>query len=134
MALNFDMVEPGCWVACVFGLFRALCLACTPLRLLLIGCSDVPCAGMEAVSCNAWERREIRRPRGKILDSALDFIGNTPLIRINRIGKDAGLECELLAKCEFYNAGGSVKDRIGLVRGVCVGMVHRVLFTRAVCV
>lgn len=48
-----------------------------------------------------------------ILDSILDHIGNTPLVRINRIGKQAGLHCELLAKCEFFNAGGSVKDRIG---------------------
>ncbi len=53
--------------------------------------------------------------RGKILNSALEFIGDTPLIRINKISRDAGLECELLAKCEFFNAGGSVKDRIGKV-------------------
>jgi hypothetical protein len=53
------------------------------------------------------------RRRGKILNTALEFIGDTPLIRINRISKSAGLECELLAKCEFFNAGGSVKDRIG---------------------
>ena len=50
------------------------------------------------------------------MDSALDNIGDTPLIRINRIAKEAGLECELLAKCEFFNAGGSVKDHIGKVR------------------
>lgn len=36
------------------------------------------------------------------------------MIRINKIGKKFGLKCELLAKCEFFNAGGSVKDRIGL--------------------
>ena len=65
------------------------------------------------------------RPRGKILDSALDFIGETPLIRINRIAAEAGLECELLAKCEFFNAGGSVKDRIGKVR--CVALVWLLL-------
>lgn len=35
-------------------------------------------------------------------------------MRINKISKSAGLKCELLAKCEFFNAGGSVKDRIGL--------------------
>jgi len=35
------------------------------------------------------------------------------MVRINRIGASAGLKCELLAKCEFFNAGGSVKDRIG---------------------
>ncbi|GKY94700.1 hypothetical protein MPSEU_000435500 [Mayamaea pseudoterrestris] len=45
-----------------------------------------------------------------ICDSILDAIGNTPLVRLNRIGKD--LSCEILVKCEFLNAGGSVKDRI----------------------
>lgn len=39
-------------------------------------------------------------------------IGNTPLVRINKIAKK--LDCELLAKCEFFNAGGSIKDRIAL--------------------
>ena len=47
----------------------------------------------------------------KIYDSVLDAIGGTPLIRLNRIGAD--LPCELLVKCEFMSAGGSVKDRIG---------------------
>ena len=46
-----------------------------------------------------------------ICDSVLDAIGETPLIRLNRVGQD--LKCELLVKCEFFNAGGSVKDRIG---------------------
>ncbi|KAJ3396262.1 hypothetical protein HDV05_003200, partial [Chytridiales sp. JEL 0842] len=53
-----------------------------------------------------------RIDRNRILDSILDHIGGTPLVRINRIGKSEGLECELVAKCEFFNAGGSVKDRI----------------------
>ncbi|KAF9162414.1 hypothetical protein DFQ26_003568 [Actinomortierella ambigua] len=48
-----------------------------------------------------------------ILDTILDHIGNTPLVRLNKIAKSEGLQCELLAKCEFFNAGGSVKDRIG---------------------
>ncbi|KAG0042345.1 hypothetical protein BGZ83_000565 [Gryganskiella cystojenkinii] len=48
-----------------------------------------------------------------ILNTILDHIGNTPLVRINKIAKSEGLQCELLAKCEFFNAGGSVKDRIG---------------------
>ena len=43
----------------------------------------------------------------------LDNIGNTPLIRINKLNKTAGVRCEVLAKCEFFNAGGSLKDRIG---------------------
>jgi len=35
------------------------------------------------------------------------------MIRVRKIADIEGLECELLAKCEFYNSGGSVKDRIG---------------------
>lgn len=50
----------------------------------------------------------------KILPNILHQIGNTPMVRINNIGKSAGLKCDLLAKCEFFNAGGSVKDRISL--------------------
>jgi cystathionine beta-synthase len=48
----------------------------------------------------------------KIKESILDCVGNTPLIRLNTIPKDEGIECTLLAKCEFFNPGGSVKDRI----------------------
>jgi cystathionine beta-synthase len=47
----------------------------------------------------------------KILDSILEAIGDTPMVRLRNVGKKTG--CELLAKCEFLNAGGSVKDRIG---------------------
>jgi cystathionine beta-synthase len=42
-------------------------------------------------------------------DSVLDLIGNTPLVRLDRIGRD--LPCHLLAKLEYFNPGGSVKDR-----------------------
>merc|ERR1719330_12923 len=52
------------------------------------------------------------RPYKEICDSALDLIGFTPMVRMSRLQKHLGLECELLAKCEFFNAGGSVKDRI----------------------
>jgi cystathionine beta-synthase len=46
-----------------------------------------------------------------IKESILEAIGNTPLVRLRSIGRGTG--CEYLAKCEFLNAGGSVKDRIG---------------------
>ncbi|XP_070694155.1 cystathionine beta-synthase b [Pempheris klunzingeri] len=49
-----------------------------------------------------------------ILPNILGKIGHTPLVRLNKIPKEFGLKCEILAKCEFFNAGGSVKDRIGL--------------------
>ena len=69
----------------------------------------------------------------QIMPDVLFNIGNTPLVRINKISKSAGLKCDLrkyyfyrqgyitndenfhiVAKCEFFNAGGSVKDRIAL--------------------
>jgi len=48
----------------------------------------------------------------QILDSILDAVGDTPMVRLHHVTK--GLPCELLAKCEFMNPGGSVKDRIGV--------------------
>ncbi len=45
-------------------------------------------------------------------DSILGTIGNTPLVRLHRIPE--GMPCPVLAKVEFTNPGGSVKDRIGL--------------------
>lgn len=53
------------------------------------------------------------RPKPKIMDTILDNIGHTPMVRINNITRSEGITCELLAKCEFFNSGGSVKDRIG---------------------
>ena len=50
--------------------------------------------------------------RPKILPDILATIGETPLVRLNRIPQEHGLECEVLAKCEFFNPGGSIKDRI----------------------
>ena len=47
-----------------------------------------------------------------ILDNILGAVGNTPVVKLNSIGKE--LNCDLYAKCEFFNAGGSLKDRIGL--------------------
>ncbi|CAF98199.1 unnamed protein product, partial [Tetraodon nigroviridis] len=49
-----------------------------------------------------------------ILPNILYKIGDTPMVRINKIPKAYGLKCEIFAKCEFFNAGGSVKDRISL--------------------
>src|SRR5690349_21691918 len=50
--------------------------------------------------------------RDSVLDSICDAVGETPMVRLSRIGRD--LPCELVAKCEFMNPGGSVKDRIGV--------------------
>ena len=45
-------------------------------------------------------------------ESILDTVGHTPLVRLRRVAKD--LPCPVLAKLEYFNPGGSVKDRIGL--------------------
>ena len=45
-------------------------------------------------------------------ENILGTIGNTPLVKINRLATD--LPCVVLAKVEFFNPGGSVKDRIGV--------------------
>jgi len=47
----------------------------------------------------------------KVADSVVDLIGNTPLLRLNRIKE--GIDAEILLKCEFFNPLSSVKDRIG---------------------
>jgi cysteine synthase A len=52
-----------------------------------------------------------RRQRPKIADDITQLIGNTPLVRLGRIGR--GLPADLLAKLESFNPLSSVKDRIG---------------------
>lgn len=46
-----------------------------------------------------------------ILSSILDRIGNTPLVKIRKVTKDLSPEVEIYAKLEYFNPGGSVKDR-----------------------
>lgn len=58
-----------------------------------------------------FEERYPKR-ENKILNSVLDTIGNTPLIRLNKIPQSYGLKCEILVKCEYFNPTGSIKDRI----------------------
>ncbi|KAF8555880.1 pyridoxal phosphate-dependent enzyme, beta subunit [Imleria badia] len=48
----------------------------------------------------------------RILDNALDAVGNTPLIRLDKIAAEEGLKCNLLGKLECLSVGGSIKDRI----------------------
>ncbi|KAH3667934.1 hypothetical protein WICMUC_005147 [Wickerhamomyces mucosus] len=49
-----------------------------------------------------------------VKDSILQLIGNTPLIKLNKIPQSLGLKPQIFAKVELFNAGGSVKDRIAL--------------------
>ncbi len=52
--------------------------------------------------------------RGRIFDSITDTIGDTPLVRLNRLPEMHGVKANILAKLEFFNPIGSVKDRIGV--------------------
>jgi cysteine synthase len=51
---------------------------------------------------------------GRIYESIVETIGNTPLIRLGKLAAETGCQADLLGKCEFFNPLGSVKDRIGL--------------------
>ncbi|WP_262271384.1 MULTISPECIES: cysteine synthase A [Microvirga] len=52
--------------------------------------------------------------RGRIYGSITETIGNTPLVRLNRLPKERGIDAEILVKLEFFNPISSVKDRIGV--------------------
>ena len=52
--------------------------------------------------------------RGRIYDSVLETIGNTPLVRIPTLAKETKAVADVVVKCEFFNPLASVKDRIGV--------------------
>lgn len=56
--------------------------------------------------------------RGRVYNSFLETIGNTPLVRIGRLAEKMGCQAEVLAKLEFFNPAASIKDRIA------VGMIE----------
>lgn len=58
--------------------------------------------------------RHYRQRRDKLGANILSYIGDTPMVRLNKIPQQYGVKCQVLAKCEFLNPGGSVKDRIAL--------------------
>lgn len=49
-----------------------------------------------------------------VFPNILYAIGHTPMVELNRIPQSMGVKCKIYAKCEYFNAGGSVKDRIAL--------------------
>lgn len=50
----------------------------------------------------------------QIYHSLTELVGNTPLLEVSNIEKELGLKARLLVKLEYYNPGGSVKDRVAL--------------------
>ncbi|KAG5878228.1 hypothetical protein JTB14_009207 [Gonioctena quinquepunctata] len=85
--------------------------------------NDKVCAPDKVSKCT-WEtnaKKELsphthnkRKAIPKILPDALAAIGNTPMIKLNKIPQSEGLKCDVYVKCEFFNPGGSVKDRMAL--------------------
>ena len=47
-------------------------------------------------------------------ESVVDLVGNTPLVKLGTVAREAGVRATVLAKVEYFNPGGSVKDRIAL--------------------
>jgi cysteine synthase A len=52
--------------------------------------------------------------RGRIYNSITETVGDTPLVRLDKLARDKGVKANLLAKLEFFNPISSVKDRIGV--------------------
>lgn len=66
------------------------------------------------------------RGSGRIYDSILETIGNTPLVRLRKLATETGCGAELLGKCEFFNPLASVKDRIGMAMVVAAEREGRI--------
>jgi cysteine synthase A len=70
---------------------------------------------MDATPDKAYDAARYKRAgRGKIYDSIVDTIGDTPLVRLPRLTAALKPKAEVVAKLEFFNPIGSVKDRIGV--------------------
>ncbi|XP_069360577.1 cystathionine beta-synthase-like [Maniola hyperantus] len=64
---------------------------------------------------NLKEMPHIIKPldrKQKVYENILSVIGDTPLVKLSKIPKEEGVQCQMYAKCEFVSPGGSVKDRI----------------------
>ena len=59
-------------------------------------------------------RNKIPKNMAKIVNKLTELIGNTPLLALNKFSAERGLKTPVLAKVEYFNPGGSVKDRIAL--------------------
>ena len=67
------------------------------------------------MAANAGNQENNRAPgRGRIYGSITETIGDTPLVRLDKLARETGVKAILLAKLEFFNPIASVKDRIGV--------------------
>src|SRR5882757_9914064 len=63
---------------------------------------------------SATNAAHTHRPgRGKVFDSIVDAVGDTPIVRLRKLPQQHGVQATILAKLEYFNPAASVKDRIG---------------------
>jgi len=70
----------------------------------------------------------VHRPgRGRVFDSIVDAIGDTPIVRLRKLPQAHGVHATILAKLEYFNPAASVKDRIGAAMIIAMekaGVIH----------
>ena len=71
-------------------------------------------ASSDDLKPSATASRFARKGRGRVFDSILDTMGDTPLVRLPRLSAEYNAKGTVLAKLEFFNPMASVKDRIGI--------------------
>ena len=67
-----------------------------------------------STGCQAMSTMTTPKIPPVVMDAITEQIGNSPMVKLNRIPQSLGIEASVYAKLEFFNAGGSVKDRIAL--------------------
>src|SRR5476649_2792225 len=68
-----------------------------------------------------------RPGRGRVFDSIVDAVGDTPIVRLLKLPKAHGVSATILAKLEYFNPAASVKDRIGAAMIIAMekaGVIH----------
>jgi cysteine synthase A len=73
---------------------------------------------------------------GRLYHDMTETVGRTPLVRLNRLSRDAGAKAEIYLKLEFFNPLGSVKDRIGVAMAAAAeraGQASGVMPSRQAC-
>lgn len=58
--------------------------------------------------------KQFRTSRPAVMENVLEAINNTPLVKLQKLPAENGIKCNMYVKCEYFNAGGSTKDRIAL--------------------
>src|SRR2546430_547093 len=70
----------------------------------------------------------VHRPgRGRVFDSIVDAVGDTPIVRLRKMPQAHGVHATILAKLEYFNPAASVKDRIGAAMIIAMekaGVIH----------